>query len=260
MKKILITAALATQLITSVANAQQMPVPYPTDSRIKMVAYQENNVVPLYGKTFTSTQIIFSKDESILDVEGGDTVGWMVTYHKNLSNMIFVKPTMLNSDSNMTVVTNKHNYYFHVMSNKTLNEENKEQTFAIKFTYPTEERARLNAKLKRNKEIKNATINLSKNPRKYNMNYSFSGNHQVMPLHVFDDGKFTYFELRKNQALPAFFAVDNKNAKESVVNTRRQGNYIVVQRLAPQFTLRNGADAVASVFNKREISKIKGRR
>ncbi len=259
MKKSILTAALIAQIVTNTASAQQTPIPYPTDNRIKTVAYQENNVVPLYGKTFTSTQVMFANDEVILDVEGGDTSGWMVTYHKNLSNMIFVKPTMLNSDSNMTIVTNKHNYYFHVVSNKTLNETDKSETFAIKFTYPVEERARLNAQLKRNKQIKNSTINAKNNPKKYNWGYSFSGNHQVMPLHAFDDGTFTYFELRKNQALPAFFAVDDQSGKESVVNTRREGNYVVVQRLAPQFTLRNGPNAVASVFNKLEINKLKGR-
>lgn len=257
MKKILLSAALISQIAVNTASAQQTPIPFPTDSRIKMVAYQENNVVPLYGKTFTSTQVMFAHDEVVLDVEGGDTTGWMVTYHKNLSNMIFIKPTMLNSDSNMTVVTNKHNYYFHVMSNKTLEEQNKSQTFAIKFTYPIEERARLNAQLKRNKEIAQATINAKGDPKKYNWAYSFSGNKQVMPLHAFDDGTFTYFELRKNQALPAFFAVDDASGQESIVNTRRQGNYIVVQRLAPQFTLRNGPKLVASVFNTREINKIK---
>ncbi len=77
-----------------------------------------------------------------------------------------------------------------------------------------------------------------------------------MPLHVFDDGTFTYFELRKNQAVPAIFAVDDSQGKEAVVNSRREGNYMVVQRLAPQFTLRNGG-TVASVFNSNEILRIK---
>ncbi len=94
----------------------------------------------------------------------------------------------------------------------------------------------------------------------YNWNYRFSGSTQLAPAHVFDDGTFTYFELAKNQAVPAIFAVDDAQGKEAVVNIRRSGNYLIVQRIAPQFTLRNGG-IVTSVFNTNEITRIKqGRR
>ncbi|TID56483.1 P-type conjugative transfer protein VirB9, partial [Legionella pneumophila] len=43
------------------------------------------------------------------------------------------------------------------------------------------------------------------------------------------------------------------------VNTRREGKYIVVQRLAPQFTLRQGCLS-ASVFNSPEINRIRANR
>lgn len=255
MKKQL-TTLLVSAFLANASFAQQQPLAYPSDSRIKMVAYQENNVVPVNGVTFTTTQIIFSQDEYVIDVEGGDTSGWMVTTPDNLPNMVFVKPTLLNSDSNMLVVTNKHNYYFHVTSNKTLSKDS-HQTYAIKFSYPEDERKRLKAKLKLRAKNKRELLGAKKNPKAYNWSYSFSGAKQIMPLHVFDDGTFTYFELRKNQPVPAVFVVDNKQGKESVVNTRQQGDYLVVQRTAPQFTLRNGQKFVASVFNQKEIAAIK---
>ena len=92
-----------------------------------------------------------------------------------------------------------------------------------------------------------------------NAAYRFSGSPQLVPLHVFDDGTFTYFELSLNGAVPAIFAVDDQSGKESTVNTRRQGKYLVVQRLAPQFTLRQGTLAT-SVFNTREINRIAANR
>jgi len=256
MKKLIITA-LMTSLFISNAFAKQRPVPFPSDGRIKMVAYQENNVVPVNGITFTSTQIIFAKDEYVIDVEGGDTAGWMVTNPKNLPNMIFIKPTILGSDSNMTVVTNKHNYYFHIKSNKELTSNARRQTYAIKFMYPEDDRKQLNARLKSEAKRKQAILNHKREPKSYNWDYSFSGSKRIMPLHVFDDGTFTYFELRKNQPVPAVFIVDNKQGHESVVNTRQEGDYLVVQRTAPQFTLRNGTKFVASVFNQHEIANIK---
>ncbi len=99
--------------------AQQTPISYPTDKRIKMVAFSDNNVVPIKGAFFNSTQIQFGLNELILNVDGGDTKGWQATYHDNLPNMLFIKPTMPDSDSNMTVVTNKHTYYFSLRTHLT---------------------------------------------------------------------------------------------------------------------------------------------
>lgn len=245
-----------TCFLSSLAFSQANPVPHPKDARIKLVSFQENNVIPIHGKTFTTTQIVFGFDEYVKGVEGGDTAGWMVDTKPNLPNMIFIKPTVLGSNSNMTVVTNKHYYYFKVQSNDSVESNDRDVTYALKFIYPEDARKLLNEKLK-HKAIKEASaLNTNKDPKGYNWNYRFSGNKQIMPLHVFDDGTFTYFELRKNQAVPAIFAVDDARAKESVVNTRREGNYMVVQRLAPQFTLRNGR-TVASVFNSNEILRIR---
>lgn len=242
------------------AFAQLNPVAFTTDARIKHVTYQDNNVVPIHGMPFTATQVVFGKDEVVIDKMGGDSAVWMVRQIEGVNNMVFVKPTQLGSDSNMTIVTNKHSYYFHLTSNKDLTEHPRDQTYAIKFIYPEEEAARLKADAIKASKAQHETINPLKNPEAYNWNYRFSGSTQLTPVHVFDDGTFTYFELGKNQAVPAIFAVDDQQGKESVVNTRRQGNYVVVQRLAPQFTLRSGG-IVTSVFNTNEINRIKlGRR
>lgn len=253
-----LTLATVMLMLPTMACAQNNPKAYPEDRRILKVNYQDNNVTPLRGKTFTATQVMFSDDEVVLDVEGGDSTGWMVT-HK-LSNMVFIKPTVLGSDSNITIVTNKHNYYFHVTSNKTLEESPEQQTYAIKFIYPEEARREAKERAVEARRAQKEIIDPRKNPSAYNWNYRFSGSTQLAPAHVFDDGTFTYFELAKNQAVPAIFAVDDAQGKEAVVNIRRSGNYLVVQRIAPQFTLRNGG-IVTSVFNTNEITRIKqGRR
>ena len=78
-----------------------------------------------------------------------------------------------------------------------------------------------------------------------------------MPLHIFDDGQFTYMQLQAGQAIPAIFAVDNSSGKEAVVNYRREGDYLIVQQLSPQFTLRADRYHVASVFNNKRIHQLK---
>lgn len=243
MKK---TTLVLSMLLLSNIQAQNYPSAFPQDVRIKKVIYQDNNVVPVEGVTFTTTQIQFGNNERVLDIEGGDSAAWMVTYHPELSNMVFVKPTIFDSNTNMTVITNQHAYYFHLTSNKKDEKERVRSTYALKFIYPEPRRVQVKT------NVKPAVPSI---PRVMNTAYRFSGSPQLVPLHVFDDGQFTYFELSANGAVPAVFAVDDKSGKESTVNTRRQGQYLVVQRIAPQFTLRQGANAT-SVFNTREINRI----
>lgn len=250
MKKALVGMLLS--LVSLCIHAENTPKALATDSRIKEVRYRDNDVIPIHGKTFTITQIQFSPNEEVLDIEGGDTAAWMVTYHPELSNMVFVKPTLFNSTTNMTIITNKHAYYFHLSSNKKLEIQAKDQTYALKLTYYEEEK-------KPQPQAKVPVNKAPATPRVVNASYRFSGSPQLLPLHVFDDGKFTYFELNTHGGAPAIFAVDEANGKESTVNTRREGKYLIVQRLAPQFTLRQGKLAT-SVFNTEEINRIAANR
>lgn len=246
--KLLVSLGLLTLPLISLA--EQNPKAYPGDARIKHVLFEANNVVRLQAKTFITTQILFAKDEKVIAVEGGDTSGWIVTYHETLPNMIFVKPTQLNSHTNMTIVTNQRHYYFQISSNQSLKKSSVGSSYAIKFDYPQPQKHLLPKQSK------------PKQPqaKPVNADYRFSGNAQLIPAHVHDDGRFTYFELSENQPVPAIFAVNDKDGKEAIVNLRREGNTLIVQRLAPQFTLRKGS-LVASVFNTQEINRIKqGRR
>lgn len=135
--------------------------------------------------------------------------------------------------------------------------QNNTAIYVLQFSYPEKQRLEIENKLNYSRMQKKAIINSSVNPSSYNWNYSFSGTGSIMPLHVFDDGKFTYMQIRDNTDMPAIFAVNNKKGEESVVNYRRQGNYIVVQQVAPQFTLRDGHNRVASIFNNPLIKKYR---
>lgn len=89
-----------------------------------------------------------------------------------------------------------------------------------------------------------------------NWQYEFAGQARLRPQQVFDDGRFTYLKFSDQQAMPAVFAVDNRDGREALVNTRRKGNFLVIQRLSPQLTLRLGNE-VASVFNTAAIQHLR---
>jgi len=274
------------------ALALEIPQKLSTDPRISIVAYDPNNVVQINGTTFTATQIIFSDSESIQEVQNGDLGAWTSSINKNLPNMIFIKPTTDHSETNMTIVTNQHTYYFHLSAaqsnfinpvgfnnldspnipnssnspNSCSNSDSSHflnasaSTYAIKFIYPEEQQKLLDQNLSLQNQQKQSQVSAFSNPRDYNWNYSFNGDKTLVPLHVFDDGKFTYFQLQPHQTIPAIFAITSPDGKEAVVNFRREdqasGTYIILTMVAPQWTLREGQDHVASIFNNAEISKL----
>lgn len=243
-------------IFCSSAWALQEPTKLSSDGRIEVVPYESYNVVSINGTTFTTTQITFGKDEFIENVQNGDLGAWTVSISANIPYMMFVKPTAYNSKTNMTVVTNKHTYYFNLISNAQGVDDQKEATYAIHFIYPEEEREKVQKQILDREQQQQAELSAFQNPADYHWDYSFNGDESIVPLNVFDDGKFTYMQLQPNQPMPAVFAVTSPNGNESVVNYRQDGQYLVVEQVAPQFTLRLGKDHVATIFNNKLIKKL----
>ena len=98
-----------------------------------------------------------------------------------------------------------------------------------------------------------AKTNLSDEPdlrdlSKYNFNYQYTGEKSIAPSKVCDNGQFTYFQFsNKNSEIPAIFNVD-ADGFESLVNYRVSADYVIVERVGAQFTLRNGSEIVC-VYN-----------
>jgi type IV secretion system protein VirB9 len=65
---------------------------------------------------------------------------------------------------------------------------------------------------------------------------------------VFDDGKKTFFKF--GSRVPAIFAV-NADFTETLRNFRREGDYIVLDGAATQYTLRDG-NQWTCIFNLRK--------
>ena len=258
-----LVVALGLSAVSLSALAVQKPLKLASDGRIEVVPYEQNNVVPVYGTPFTSTQIIFGQSQVIASVQGGDAGGWTPNVDKNIPNVLNLKLAAQSSNSNMTVITkdmssNKlYYYYFHLQSVSSDNQ--RQATYAIRFLYPQVQAQKLQQALIDKEHRLNAEVTAFKNPGNYNWAYTFSGDKSIMPIHVFDDGKFTYMDFIPGTPLPAVFVVDNTDGHEAVVNFRRDGNFLVIQRTAPQFTLREGSDHVASIFNTKLVNHMSGK-
>jgi type IV secretion system protein VirB9 len=157
---------------------------------------------------------------------------------------LFLKPIEQNALTNMTVLTNKRAYLFELHAEEAASIRDAEMVFELRFVYPQSD---ANAVEFTQFE---SIPDIEREPHKYNFAYTIRGIDTVAPIRIFDDGQFTYFEFRdKNGEIPAFFRVDPMG-NEELVNFRKRGNYIVIERVASQFTLRRGAEIVC-VYNER---------
>ena len=256
--KFLGTLFIRALFCASIANASLQPRSLFSDNRIKVVSYHKNNVISIHGSVFIATQISFSTDEIIENIESGDLDAWSVHVAKNHPNIFFIKPTIVGSNTNMTVMTNKHTYYFHLLSNRNT-KVGLCITYGLHFIYPADQARLVSAKAREKVRVKSSILSPSLPANRYNWDYSYHGCKSIMPIHVFDNGSFTYMQFRKNTPFPAIFSIHDRSGRESLVNYRVAGSYIIVKQVSPQFTLRQGPDHVASIFNSRLIKILTAR-
>lgn len=250
MKKTLLIALLATTMTVPNAYSASSARNGATDNRIKTFVYDEHEVYRIKGYYGYSTTLQFSKKEQIESINLGDSVAWSVTPLKSHRNIMMIKPLLENAHSNMTVITDKRIYSFELSAAKSNVPWNGRIAYRLMFKYPQEQDMLLAnfADQYPRQKASEAVISENVSPDAWNLDYTFSGSKTLHPVRTFDDGKFTYFQFSDIETTPAIFLVD-EDGKESLINFTRKGKYIVVERLGRQFTLRDGDDVVACIFN-----------
>jgi type IV secretion system protein VirB9 len=73
------------------------------------------------------------------------------------------------------------------------------------------------------------------------------GSQDIVPVLVFDDGRFTYLRFPGNREVPAIFHVLG-DGSEALVNTRMEDDLLVVDRVSRRLMLRAG-QAVVGLWN-----------
>ncbi|MCI5049103.1 MAG: P-type conjugative transfer protein VirB9 [Rickettsiales bacterium] len=211
--------------------ALQEPRSIATDFRLRTVRYSPNEVFKFIGHYGYQSSIEFHPDEIVETVSIGDSIAWMVDPAKD---RIFIKPIEQDAMTNMTVLTDKRTYHFELHARETEQINDGGMIFVMRFVYPEEDIAAIQA------SGMEPVPDYMGEPERYNFRYSMQGSDLIAPIRIFDDGKFTYFEFRdKNADVPAFFFVDAVG-NEELINYRTRGNFIVVERVSPVYTLRRG--------------------
>src|SRR5690606_28645449 len=141
-------------------------------------------------------------------------------------------------DTNMSIRTATHAYLFELQvvatDWKTLDEARRSGVeYKVTFRYPAGSRF-TRAAAGDTEPVGLSTALLPS--RQYNFGYDYAAGKTaawLVPVHVYDDGRFTYVELadlRKFPSgdFPAVFMRETENGEDSLVNTTVVGNVIVV--------------------------------
>lgn len=241
------TAASGAIVTTGPAFALSEPKPIASDRRIRTIVYNENQIYKYIGHYDYQSVIEFESDEEIVTVSMGNSMTWQVV---PAGNRMFIKPVAQDALTNMTVITNKRTYHFELHAEEASGINDPKLVFVLRFIYGR------GAGISVSNFIDSVPDPLLE-PEKYNFDYLLTGAGAISPIRIFDDGEFTYFEFAdKNAEIPAFFLVHG-DGSESIINFRTRGNFIVIERVAAQFTLRHGEDVVC-VFNQREPLRSSG--
>lgn len=236
-----VLAALVSALAATSALGAQTPTPGSRDARITSVTYRADDVVRVHATHGISTMLIFDEDERFETISLGDTQSWQVVPAEK-GNILFVKPIARNVPTNMNIVTTKRIYYLELNDHPP---DAGRKVFGIRFRYPDRD---LNAALRQEAEFRAAHPNIAGIDKdSVNLDYSFTGDDALKPTMVFDDGHKTFFRFAGR--VPAIFAVD-ADFSETLRNFRREGDYIVVDGVATQYTLRDGNRWIC-IFNLR---------
>jgi type IV secretion system protein VirB9 len=236
--KAMVFCLMALLLPALAALAEQTPRPSALDSRILLAAYRDGAVYKIVATYGFQTTIEFAEKETVETISIGDSIAWQVV---PAGHRVFLKPQEPNAVTNMTVITSLRSYYFEL--NAKTSRDPAGVTFLLRFTY-----ADGNPGVVTVRAATQSPTSQAKKPTDYNFNYTLTGAREIAPVRVFDDGEFTYMQFRALTDLPAIFLVD-KQKQESVINYRIEGPYVVIERVASQFSLRHGSE-VACVHNR----------
>ncbi|MDP9734754.1 UNVERIFIED_ORG: type IV secretion system protein VirB9 [Rhizobium sp. SORGH_AS260] len=227
-------------------HAELVARPGRLDPRIRSLPYSAEQVFLVTGTYGLVTTILFGADEEITQVVAGDTISWQILTSADQRSLT-LKPMEKDAATNLSVVTTKRTYSFDLRVNDTKAMQN--QTFKLRFTYPEDAGLKGTAELWKQAQDAQSNPNIKNIRRdKVNYDYGFKGSDGAKPLWVFDDGLKTFMKFTGD--IPAIFIVDGMR-RESLVNYRREADYIVIDKVSRQWTLRFGTESETCLFNLR---------
>lgn len=240
----LASALLLAGALPTPAPAATLPPVGQVDARIRVVAYNPDDVVTLQGYVGYQIHLQWAEGEEFVNLGSGDNGAFDVGAERN---HFFIKPKEAHASTNLTVLTNRRAYHFDyvVSANAPTGAAARRMVYSIRFTYP-EDDARV-AAAERERLQTEARIKQAEAARQRNDNYWFCGSSTLKPMSAYDDGVQTRLRFQARSDFPAMF-IRNDDGSESLLNFNIEDDEVVIHRVARRFVLRRG-NLVGCVVN-----------
>lgn len=257
IRPLMVAAALAVSgaaFFPVLASAELVATPLRGDTRLVEFQFDADNTFLVLTKPRAVTHLQFAADEQVMSVAAGDTANWEITPTKNRKNL-FVKPRYEDSETSLTVLTDKRPYQFVLKSTG----DGRKWYQRVSWVYSKDVLLELDPSVAVEQGADPTPVVEAPSPKRpasrgempeglkpeaMRFDYAIEGDARFRPEMVFDDGKFTYFRMPADlQEQPALFAVI-EGTEYSLVNYTVSGNYIVAQRLLDAAVLKLGKPEV----------------
>lgn len=200
--------ALAALLLCAPVAGQVRPVPSGTDPMHHSVTYAEGQTVILEAAPGFQLTVEFDKGEQIRSAAAGDGASWQVSAPER-SSQFFVRPNPGAAPTNLTVVTNRHSYYFLLVPAAQMTAGT---ALSVRFKYPHQQAS---------------VPKLDEPAAKPSGSYRLKGAAAIRPSLIWDDGEKTFMDWPEGIEAPAIFTIDSAG-NESLVNSyHRDGKFVI---------------------------------
>lgn len=264
---------LAMVFAASFFNISYAQTPITTDSRIRTLVYNPNEVYELKFYYNYQSFIEFADDEEIEMISIGEAFAWRLTPS---GKRLFIRPLEIAAHTNMTIITNKRTYHFDIRSDEFQGKADEDLVYTVRFFYPQFGQplpippqlaipnpipakkpvgAVIRTPFPGGRVDRDLPGAIERNPQgaELNFSYSLAGRaDNITPLKVYDDGSETHFQFAKdNLVVPTISSVDASGNEYQLTYSIRD-NYVVVPTISRQFTLRL-ADALLCIYNNKAL-------
>lgn len=210
--------ALITLVLCSPALGQVRPAPSGGDPMHHHIAYADGQTVILEAAPGFQLTVELDRGERIKSAAAGDGASWQVSAPQG-SSQFFVRPNVGAAPTNLTVITNRHSYYFLLVAADRMTATT---ALSVRFTYP---------------EAAAATQQPNEPAARISGSYKVKGAAAIRPSLIWDDGEKTFLDWPEGIEAPAIFAIDSAGS-ESLVNSYHRDGRFVIDAVFPRLLFR----------------------
>ena len=228
------------------AVAELVPPKGLTDSRVRVVAYDAEQVLRLRGYVGYQIHFQFAEGEQFVNLAAGDNKALDVGSE---ANHLVLKPLAEKVATNITIITTRRVYQIDYSATRAVPKPGRDDViYSVRFIYPQEEAKRAAEDLEQRRTNQKLTASGTDQDRPRNFNYWGCGASMIRPVSAYDDGVQTRLKFGARSEFPVMY-VKNDDESESLLNFTVDQDEVVIHRVARRLVLRRG-QLVACIENR----------